>query len=367
MNLHQQRWDKLFARLDGVDAIVLIPGANLRYFIGLDYHRSERPILAFISRAGQVRFILPLLEVSKRQQHPNSAIAEAESYVWSDVDGYADAFRQAVQALDGARLGVDGMNMRVFEWLALARAGQDMSCVQDVGQALLAVRAIKGADEIDAIRRANQRSEDALRRFLDWVKPGMSEQVMAAQLSRELQAAGCESDSFAPIVLTGPQSALPHGNPSSRTLGQDEFLLVDFGGVVDGYPADITRTFCLGAPSADMLRLHEVVQQANEAARRMAAPGVTCGQVDRAAREVIEAAGYGAYFTHRTGHGLGLEGHELPQIAANVDVPLEVGMVFTIEPGIYLPGVGGVRIEDDVVVTADGCESLTSFPRGWQV
>jgi len=367
MNLYQQRWDKLFARLDGVDVVALIPGANLRYFIGLDYHRSERPILAFISRAGQVRFILPLLEVAKRQQHPDSAIAEAESFVWSDVDGYAEAFRQAVQALGGARLGVDGMSMRVFEWLALGQAGQDMGGVQDVGQALLGVRAIKDADEIEAMRRANQRSEEALRRFLAWARPGMSEQDMAAQLSRELQAAGCSGDSFAPIVLTGPQSALPHGNPGPRTLGQDEFLLVDYGGVVDGYPADITRTFCLGTPSADMLRLHEIVQQANEAARRIAAPGVTCGQVDKAARDVIEAAGYGDYFTHRTGHGLGLEGHELPQIAANVDVPLEVGMVFTIEPGIYLPGVGGVRIEDDMVVTATGCESLTSFPRGWQV
>jgi len=369
MSLYPQRWDNLFARLEGVDVVALIPGANLRYFVGLDYHRSERPILAFISRAGQVRFILPLLEVAKRQQHPDPAIAQAESFVWSDVDGYAEAFRQAVQALasDGARLGVDGMSMRVFEWLALGQAGQDMSQVQDVGQALLSVRAIKTADEVEAIRCANQRSEEALRRFLAWARPGMSEREMAAQLSRELQAVGCEGDSFAPIVLTGPQSALPHGNPGARTLGHDEFLLVDYGGVVDGYPADITRTFCLGMPSPDMLRLHEVVQQANDAARRIAAPGVTCGQVDKAARDVIEAAGYGAYFTHRTGHGLGLEGHELPQIAANVDVPLEVGMVFTIEPGIYLPGVGGVRIEDDVVITPEGCESLTSFPRGWQV
>lgn len=367
MTLYQQRWDKLFARLDGVDVVALIPGANMLYFVGLDYHRSERPIVAFISRAGQVRFILPLLEVAKRQQHPDSAIADAESFVWSDADGYADAFCQAVQSLGEAHLGVDGMSMRVFEWLALAQAGQDMSRVQDVGQALLSVRAIKDADEIEAIRRANQRSEEALRRFLGWVKPGMSEQAMAAQLSRELQAAGCQGDSFAPIVLSGPQSALPHGNPGPRILDRDEFLLVDFGGVVDGYPADITRTFCLGRPSADMLRLHEVVQQANEAARRIAAPGVTCGQVDQAARDVIEAAGYGAYFTHRTGHGLGLEGHELPQIAANVAVPLEVGMVFTIEPGIYLPNLGGVRIEDDVVITTRGCESLTSFPRGWQV
>lgn len=147
-------------------------------------------------------------------------------------------------------------------------------------------------------------------------------------------------------------------------MGVDEPLLIDFGATFDGYPADITRTFCLGTPNDELRRIHDIVRRANEAACAVAGPGVPAGEVDRAARELIRKEGYGDFFTHRTGHGMGLEIHELPQIAEAVEAPLQPGEVFTVEPGIYLPGNAGVRVEDDLLVTDDGVEILTSFSRG---
>jgi Xaa-Pro dipeptidase len=174
---------------------------------------------------------------------------------------------------------------------------------------------------------------------------------------------GADGMAFAPLVLTGENSANPHGSTGARPLANGEFLLIDFGAQVNGYPADITRTVCAGSPSEEMRAIHSAVKAANQAAQEIAAPGVTCSEVDAAARTVIEQAGYGEYFTHRTGHGLGLDVHELPQIAAGNDTPLAPGMVFTVEPGIYLEGVGGVRIEDNLLITDTGAESLTSFSR----
>jgi Xaa-Pro dipeptidase len=227
---------------------------------------------------------------------------------------------------------------------------------------MLQIRAIKTADEVAAMRKAIDISEKALDKVLGWVKPGMTELQIAGKLSDEMTAGGCDSILFN-LILTGPNSALPHGNTGSRILGKDDFLLMDFGCVWNNYPSDITRTYCLGTPSDEMKRIYEAVYQANAAARAISAPGVTCGAVDKAARDVIEAAGYGEFFTHRTGHGLGLSGHEMPQIASGVETILEPGMVFTIEPGIYIPAIGGVRIEDDMVVTETGCESMTTYPR----
>ncbi|MEO1440839.1 MAG: M24 family metallopeptidase, partial [Chloroflexota bacterium] len=182
-------------------------------------------------------------------------------------------------------------------------------------------------------------------------------------LKSRLQANGSHGEAFSPIVLVGPNSGNPHGDVGDNVLKESEFLLFDFGGVIDGYPADITRTFCIGTPTDEMTAIYNAVLRANEAARLVVKPGVTTGEIDHAAREVIEEAGYGELFMHRTGHGLGLEVHEMPQVAAGVETELQAGMVFTIEPGIYKAGLGGVRIEDNIVVIEDGGESLTSFPR----
>jgi Xaa-Pro dipeptidase len=198
---------------------------------------------------------------------------------------------------------------------------------------------------------------------MDQVWVGMTERAVAALLKIEMLEAGAEGMSFAPLVVAGPNAASPHAGPSDRPIQPGETIVVDCGVTVGGYAADITRTFAIGALEPELARVYEVVRAANEAGRAAVGPGVPAEEVDRVARAVIEESGYGAYFTHRTGHGLGLEVHEPPYIVAGNERPLEPGMTFTVEPGVYLPGQGGVRIEDDVVVTSDGAESLTSFER----
>jgi Xaa-Pro dipeptidase len=358
---YRARQDKL-RQINGVDAIAVVPGANMRYFTGLNLHLSERPIIALFTPDGAFSIIIPELEVPQINARPD---LEARPFGWSDTSGYMGAFAAALRdlGLTGGTLGVDGFTMRVSEWLAFQSIDPTLK-VRAVERELVQIRARKMPDEIALMRQAIQLSETALANVLARIEPGMTERQIAAQLNEELSVQGSQGNAFGPLVQSGPNSALPHGSTSDRPLAADEFLLIDYGGLVEGYPADITRTFCLGTPSAEMQKMYDVVLAANRAAVATAGPGVTMGEVDRAARAVIEAAGYGPYFIHRTGHGLGLDIHEpIPQIAAGVEDKLEPGMAFTIEPGIYVPGLGGVRIEDNVVVTDTGLDVLTTFPR----
>src|SRR5690606_37032721 len=168
---------------------------------------------------------------------------------------------------------------------------------------------------------------------------------------------------FAPIVSSGPNSANPHASPSDRKLQAGDLLVVDWGAAYGGYISDLTRTFAVGAVDEEYRKIHKIVQEANAAGRAAAKPGIPCAEVDRAAREVIERSGYGKYFTHRTGHGIGMEGHEEPYMRGDNMQILEAGMAFTVEPGIYLTNRNGVRIEDNLVITEDGAESLSDMPR----
>ena len=345
------------------DAVALVPGTSMQYFTGLDFHLSERPIVA-IFMGERLAFICPELEVPKLRDGLGER--EVEIFRWTDEDWYEGAFIEAVQELGlaGGTIGLDDMTMRVFEWLAFQRAAGRMGITPTaLGQEILRIRAIKEPGEVEAIRRAIQLSERALAQTLRQVEPGMSEREILGLLENELTAVGTQGLSFSPLVLVGERAALPHGNSGARELGQDETLLIDFGGLWNGYPADITRTFCLGEPSDQLRELYDLVLRANRAAIAAAGPGVPCQEVDRAARDVITEAGYGEYFIHRLGHGLGMDVHELPQMANGVEATLEEGMVFTVEPGVYLSGEVGVRVEDICLVTSDGVEVLTSFPR----
>lgn len=348
--------------ISGVDAVAILPGASLEYFTGLHLHLSERPIILLATPDGNLSIIIPELEVPQLQARPD---LEIRPFAWNDVDGYQGAFAEALRelGLTGGTLGVDGMTMRVTEWLAFHQIDPTLK-VQPVERELIHIRSRKLPDEVAAMRQAIRLSEAALDNALRQVKPGMTEREIARLLADELSAAGSEGNAFGPLVQTGPNSALPHGGLTDRALTADDFLLIDYGGIFQGYPADITRTFCLGTPTAEMQKIYDTVLQANQAAIAATGPGVPMEAVDKAARDVIDAAGYGAYFIHRTGHGLGLDVHEpIPQIASGVKDLLEPGMTFTIEPGVYIPGLGGVRIEDNVVVTDTGVDVLTSFPR----
>ncbi len=349
-------------QLEGLDAIAIVPGGNMTYFTGLSFFLSERPIIGLFTEDG-MSLIVPQLEAPKVAERPD---LDCQVFEWTDEEGYQGAVERAINTLGlrGKTIGVDGMTMRVTELFSFLRVDGSIG-IKQVENDLTHIRALKQPGEIDAIRRAIAISEKALHNLLGWIEPGMTERQVAQRLSADMSALGGQGDAFTPLVQGGPNSAIPHGEMSDRPIQAGEAIIIDFGCKVDNYPSDITRTFCLGPTvPAELQKIYDVVLRANEAARNISGPGIEMQAVDRAARSVINDAGYGQYFFHRTGHGLGLEGHEpIPQIAAGVTDLLEPGMAYTIEPGIYVPGFGGVRIEDNVVITDRGVDVLTHFPR----
>lgn len=345
----------------GLDGVALMPGPNLLYVSGMHVHLSERPILLFVPADDEPAIIIPTLEAMKAQA---AGIPEDRIFAWSDAEGYAGAFQQACAHLEltDYLLGVEALHMRVLEMQMLQRYAPGLQ-IAHAEPALAALRSVKDAAELAAMEKAIAVAEKALARIVPRIKVGLSERQVAAMLTQELLASGADSIAFGPIVAAGPNAALPHATPTHRTLQRGDLLIIDWGVYVDDYPSDLTRTFAVGEIDPELQRIYDTVRLANEEARRTARPGVTGQAVDRAARDVIEDAGYGEQFIHRTGHGLGLEVHETPDMSQVNTQPLVAGNVFTIEPGIYLPGRGGVRIEDNVVVTGDGCRTMTSFSR----
>jgi Xaa-Pro dipeptidase len=348
------------AAAHGLDALALVPGPNLFYLTGLSFHLSERPIVALLPVDAPPVIVLPALEAVKVEQ----ATVALDVFPYTDEEGYTPAFQSACASLSlaGRSIGVELLRMRLLEVRLLERHAPGCQLVP-AGEVLAEQRMRKDEHELEQMRRAIAVTEAALRTTMRQVRAGMTERQVAALLMVEMLQAGGEAMAFPPIVVAGPNAASPHATPTDRPIQPGETIIVDCGATVGGYAADITRTFALGALQPELARVHEVVQAANAAGRAAAGPGVPAEQVDRAARAVIKEAGYGEYFIHRTGHGLGLETHEPPFIVAGNERPLEPGMTFTVEPGIYLPGQGGVRIEDDVLVTPTGAESLTTFPR----
>lgn len=365
---HAERLNRLTDRLsaDGFDALALIPGASLYYLTGISFHLMERPILSIFLPDGNIRLVLPGFE---REKAEKSALA-FEYFTYGEEEGAAlKALEQGVSGLDlaGRKLGVEPLSMRFFEqgMLQSAAPGSKLIPADDT---LSSLRMIKGTDEVAAMQRAVEIAEAALEETLPHVRVGMTELELASELTAQLLKAGSEPEMpFSPIVASGPNSALGHATPGDRALTTGDTLVLDWGASHQGYVSDITRTFFVGDADNEFSEIHGVVQTANAAGRAAVSPNTTCGEVDRAARDVIEAAGYGEYFIHRTGHGLGLEAHEPPYIRADEALALVPGMTFTVEPGIYLPRRGGVRIEDNIVVTEQGGTSLTSYPRETRV
>ncbi len=361
--MNRERLERLGAHIEseGLDCLAVVPGANLFYLTGLNLHLGDRPTVVFFFPDRPPALILPALETLQV-----AALPEAQVFPWTDEQGFAGAFERAGSELrlEGALIGVEAFTMRAVEvWLlAESVSGCRLSPADAVVNAL---RVCKDSDELERMRRAAGLAQDAMTSTMRQFRLGMTEREVAAILKVAMLEAGAQNVSFEPIVSGGPNSANPHASPSDRPIGLGEYLLFDWGVYVDGYASDITRTFPVGDMEPEMRDIYALVQEANTAGRAAVRPGATCSQVDAAARRVIEEGGYGDRFTHRTGHGLGLQVHEPPFIVAGNETVLEPGMTFTVEPGIYLPGRGGVRIEDDVVVTADGCESLTTFARDW--
>jgi Xaa-Pro dipeptidase len=353
-------------RRAGFACAVAIAGPNLYYLTGLSFHLSERPTVGFFPLNGDPALVLGALEESKVT---GGAPYPIRAFTYTDADGPVAAFREAAQALQltRARLGVETRRMRVMELRLIEEAfGQPRV---GAAEGLFAeLRMIKDEHEIKLMREAVGIAERALLATLPTIKAGMTEREVATELLTQTLRAGSGSElPFAPIIASGPNGALPHASITDRALQPGDLVTIDWGAAKNGYVADLTRTFAVGEVSDELKRIYELVQGANAAAKAATRPGVSAAEVDAAARKVIADGGYGQYFVHRVGHGLGLEGHEDPSMHGRNELALTPGLTFTIEPGIYVPGKGGVRIEDDVVVTADGCESLSTLPRELQV
>ncbi|HOA24280.1 MAG: Xaa-Pro peptidase family protein [Aggregatilineales bacterium] len=363
--MFHERVTRLQAELQarGVQAAALMPGPNLRYLTGLDFHLMERPTVGFFPAEGAPVFAVPGLEQAKFDAG-SPLDYEVEVFTYSDEEGPAEAFRRAMDALPELHeLAVEHLRMRVAE-LRLVQRHAPNAVLHNADPIMDALRVRKDANEIELMRQAIAITEKALAEVIAGVRLFDTERAIAGRLRTALIEHGGEALPFEPIVLAGPRAALPHGVPSDRPVRMGDVLLIDFGTSYGGYISDITRTFVVGLPLEGRNRdVYEAVKAANQAGREAARPGATAQDVDRAARKVIEEAGFGEYFIHRTGHGIGLDAHEGPYIVEGNDVVLEPGMTFTVEPGIYIPGEIGVRIEDDVLITPDGAESLTTFDR----
>lgn len=345
----------------GLDFMVLIPGPNLYYFSGLKMHTSERPTLLFVGQQSEGSIFLPHLEV------PNASSILGENYAlypWTDEEGPEDKFTSMSKdlQLDGKKVGVEFTRMRVLEFDLLRRNAP--SAVFTNGESLISeIRMCKDDEEIACMRKAAEITEKALKATVEMIQPGVTEYEVASQLKIQGFLHGSGELPKEPIVSSGPRTASPHTKTSRRVINAGDLVMIDTGASYERYACDLTRTFAVGRIDDEFKKIYEIVRQANKAVINYSKPQVSAEELDRVARDVIEAAGYGQFFIHRLGHGLGLEGHEPPYMVKGNKLVLKRGMTFTDEPGIYLPDKGGVRIEDDVVVTESGLEYLTSYPR----
>jgi Xaa-Pro aminopeptidase len=261
------------------------------------------------------------------------------------------------------RLGIEAAHMSVAERAALAKAIGKKKKIIASPPIIEPLRMIKDAHEIAAIRAACTLGVELLRRLTSKLRPKITESQLAGELEFAARQAGAEQMAFSTIIAGGERSALPHGRASAASIPTQGFVVCDFGVILAGYCSDMTRTLHVGRPQSEASSAYEAVKQAQQTAVEAVKPGATAGEVDHAARKLLYNHGLGKFFSHSTGHGLGLEIHEAPKIAAAQKEVLRPGMVITIEPGVYLPGKWGIRIEDTVVVTETGCEILTSCPK----
>lgn len=345
------------ARDAGLNTLAFVPGANFRYLSGLDFHLMERPTVLFVTSDERVLAIMPELERSKW----SATFVDATTFYWQDSEGFDGAFAAAGQVLDGP-IGVEGMRMRMFEFEALATQFPQGS-VRNAEADLSQLRLCKDPEEVAALRQAIKISEQALEDVISVARTGMTETDIAAALKTAMLARGAEGFAFEPLVLSGPNAADCHGSPGSRPVTAGEPLLIDFGASYGGMNADITRTFfCEHVPDRSQ-EIYQTVLDANARGRQIAGPGVSCSDLDAQTTEVLARSPFADLIVHKTGHGLGMDVHEAPQVMVGNTAVLQPGTVITIEPGLYEPGHLGVRIEDDVLITENGIETLTSFPR----
>ena len=342
---------------NSLESMAIVPGPNIAYLTGLEFHLSERPVVLILEQ-DNATFILPELE------SPKISKLDVDSITYDDKDGPEGAFKRFSNNNQFTESGIESRTIRYLELNLLKTTGITSEFV-DATYIFAQLRMAKSSEEIKCITKAVKIAENSLESVLDKIKPGVSEKEFASELVIKLFRNGSDSHlPFSPIVASGVNAANPHHFPTDKEFEEGELIIIDWGATCGGYFSDITRTFALGKNiDNELIKVYQVVKQANESARSVAKVGVKAGLVDEAARNVIEESGFGKYFTHRTGHGLGLEIHEEPYIKPGNKFVLGKGMTFTIEPGVYIPNLGGIRIEDDIYLETLESESLTTLSR----
>ncbi len=338
----------------GVEAFLILDLRNIRYLTG--FSGSDGALL--LGAGKPILLVDGRYTTQAKEQAPGARVV-----LYRDkASGIADA----LSAGGFERVGFEPASVSVELHGALRRKAKKVHW-KPLPSELGAIRAVKDKKEIESIRKAIRIATAALRSTLERMRPGVCERDIAIELEYKMLTGGADAPSFDTIIASGPNSALPHARPGSRKIRPGDFVVVDFGAASRGYHSDETCTFAVGRAGRKHEKIYAVVKEAHDRALEAVGPGVACRSVDAAARGVIEKAGYGSCFPHGTGHGAGLDVHEAPRLSTLSDAVLEEGMVITIEPGIYIPGFGGVRIEDMVLVEKCGARVLTEFSKELQV
>jgi Xaa-Pro aminopeptidase len=334
------------------DALLISHLPNIRYLCGFTGSAG----LLLMEESGSVFFTDVRYDTQAHQEVKAAKVVIARKSVLSALGEFLAARRKRAR---GWTIGIESEHFTIAEKKRLAKVKPAGITLKDAPPVVERARMVKDADELERIRAAVKLGASLFDRALEVLRPGLREVEVAAEMEHLARKSGADEMSFSTIIASGARSALPHGRASEQAIPKGAFVVCDFGVILSGYCSDQTRTVWVGTVQEDARRTYEAVKEAQQAAIDAVRPGIVVGDVDAAARKVLRKAGLGRYFTHSTGHGVGLEIHEIPRVADGQKEILQPGMVITIEPGVYFPGKWGVRIEDMVAVTAGGCEVLT--------
>ena len=347
------RLEKLFEHFSSADCALITSDINRRYFTGMK--SSAGTVIAFPDKA---YLLIDFRYIEKARATVTDAEVIEQKRLYPQI-------KELFERHGAKSFAIESETMTVRELNTYRHFFQEMTIDSSdaLSNAISAMRSVKDENELDCIRKAQAIAEEALSELLPMIKPGVTERELALELNRLMFDKGAEDLSFETIVLSGANTSMPHGVPSDKVIEDGDFVLMDFGAVWNGYHSDMTRTVCVGQPTDEMRKVYNIVLEAQLAGIEAAKAGITGSELDKVSRDIIEAAGYGDCFGHSLGHGVGLEIHERPNASPNYKLPLSSGAVVTVEPGIYIAGKFGVRIEDFVVLSENDRENLTKFDK----